>query len=61
MIASVSRGMIYRRRASRTPTGYCRNGKGQLHLTDAVEGWLVPGRNPFGLYFYMEDVEVCPG
>jgi catechol 2,3-dioxygenase-like lactoylglutathione lyase family enzyme len=34
------------------------NGKGQLHLTDAVEGWLVPGRNPFGLYFYMEDLEV---
>jgi catechol 2,3-dioxygenase-like lactoylglutathione lyase family enzyme len=33
------------------------NGKGRLHLTAAVEGWLVPGRNPFGLYFYMEDVE----
>ncbi len=29
------------------------NGKGgYLHLTDAVEGWLVPGRNPFGLYLY---------
>ena len=33
------------------------NGKGRLHLTAAVEGRLVPGRNPFGLYFYMEDVE----
>jgi hypothetical protein len=22
---------------------------GELHLTAAVEGWLVPGRNPFGL------------
>lgn len=22
----------------------------ELHLTQAVEGWLVPGRNPFGLY-----------
>jgi catechol 2,3-dioxygenase-like lactoylglutathione lyase family enzyme len=33
------------------------NGKGRLHLTGAVEGWLVPGRNPFGLYFYMEDVD----
>jgi catechol 2,3-dioxygenase-like lactoylglutathione lyase family enzyme len=33
------------------------NGKGGLHLTAAVEGWLVPGRNPFGLYFYMEDVD----
>jgi catechol 2,3-dioxygenase-like lactoylglutathione lyase family enzyme len=30
---------------------------GYLHLTDAVEGWLVPGRNPFGLYFYLEDVD----
>jgi hypothetical protein len=25
---------------------------GQLHLTRAEEGWLIPGRNPFGLYFY---------
>ena len=33
------------------------NGKGRLHLTAAVEGWLVRGRNPFGLYFYMEDVD----
>ena len=30
---------------------------GHLHLTDAVEGWLVPGRNPFALYLYMEDVD----
>jgi hypothetical protein len=34
------------------------NGKGgYLHLTDAVEGWLVPGRNPFRLYLYLEDVD----
>jgi hypothetical protein len=34
------------------------NGKGgYLHLTDAEEGWLVPGRNPFGLYLYLEDVD----
>jgi catechol 2,3-dioxygenase-like lactoylglutathione lyase family enzyme len=34
------------------------NGKGgYLHLTDAVEGWLVPGKNPFGLYLYLEDVD----
>ncbi|WP_024509670.1 VOC family protein [Bradyrhizobium sp. ARR65] len=34
------------------------DGKGaQLHLTDAVEGWLVPGRNPFALYLYTEDVD----
>jgi hypothetical protein len=30
---------------------------GHLHLTDAVEGWLLPGRNPFGLYLYFEDVD----
>lgn len=30
---------------------------GQLHLTDAVEGWLIPGRNPFGLYLYTEQVD----
>jgi hypothetical protein len=28
-----------------------------VHLTKAVEGWLVPGRNPFGLYLYAEDVD----
>jgi hypothetical protein len=22
-----------------------------------VEGWLLPGRNPFGLYFYTEKVD----
>jgi hypothetical protein len=30
---------------------------GELHLTAAVEGWLVPGRNPFGLYLYLEAVD----
>ena len=30
---------------------------GQIHLSQAVEGWLVPGRNPFGLYLYREDVD----
>ena len=36
------------------------NGKGGfLHLTDAMEGWLVPGRNPFGLYLYLEDVDAA--
>lgn len=34
------------------------DGKGGcLHLTRAIEGWLVPGRNPFGLYLYVEDVD----
>jgi catechol 2,3-dioxygenase-like lactoylglutathione lyase family enzyme len=28
-----------------------------VHLTDAVEGWVVPGRNPFGLYLYVPDVD----
>jgi catechol 2,3-dioxygenase-like lactoylglutathione lyase family enzyme len=31
---------------------------GFLHLTNAVEGWLVPGRNPFGLYLYSEAVDL---
>ena len=30
---------------------------GELHLTKAVEGWLIPGRNPFGLYLHAENVE----
>jgi hypothetical protein len=34
------------------------NGKGgYLHLTKAVEGWLLPGSNPFGLYLYTEEVD----
>lgn len=34
------------------------DGKGwQLHLTnESPGGWLVPGQNPFGLYFYTERV-----
>ncbi|MGH9406214.1 MAG: VOC family protein [Terriglobia bacterium] len=28
-----------------------------LHLTNAVEGWLIRGRNPFGLYLYAENVD----
>jgi len=30
---------------------------GEIHLNEAVEGWLTPGRNPFGLYLYREDVD----
>ena len=30
---------------------------GYLHLTNAVEGWLIPGSNPFGLYLYAEEVD----
>ncbi len=30
---------------------------GELHLARAVEGWLIPGRNPFGLYLYADNVE----
>lgn len=30
---------------------------GYLHLTQAVDGWLTPGRNPFGLYLYRKDVD----
>jgi hypothetical protein len=28
-----------------------------IHLNQAVEGWVVPGKNPFGLYVYVEDVD----
>lgn len=30
---------------------------GSLHLTNAVDGWLIRGRNPFGLYLYTEEVD----
>lgn len=30
---------------------------GTLHLRKAELGWLTPGSNPFGLYFYVEDVD----
>lgn len=35
------------------------DGKGWLlHLSDeAPEGWVVPGRNPNGLYVYLDDVD----
>lgn len=29
----------------------------ELHLTQAVEGWLIPGRNPFALYLRVEAVD----
>ncbi len=29
----------------------------ELHLNDAVAGWLIPGRNPFGLYLRAENVD----
>ncbi len=32
---------------------------GTVHLRRAAEGWLVPGRNPFGLYLYREDVDAA--
>jgi len=34
-----------------------RPGGGDVHLMQAVEGWLVPGRNPFALYLYCENVD----
>ena len=34
------------------------DGKGaELHLASAPPGWLVPGRSPFGIYLYTDDVE----
>jgi catechol 2,3-dioxygenase-like lactoylglutathione lyase family enzyme len=32
-------------------------GGGDLHLTATVPGWVEADRNPFGLYFYIEDVD----
>ncbi len=29
----------------------------EIHLNPAVDGWLTPGRNPFCLYPYREDVD----
>lgn len=29
----------------------------EVHLTAAVEDWLVPGRNPFGIYLYTPRVD----
>lgn len=28
-----------------------------IHLTVAECGWLIPGRNPFGLYLYRKNVD----
>ncbi len=34
------------------------DGKGAaLHLTNTVEGWVVPARNPFGIYLYARNVD----
>ena len=34
------------------------DGRGaHLHLQPAVEGWLTPGHNPFGLYLYAENID----
>lgn len=31
---------------------------GDLHLTKAPGGWLVPGKSPFGIYIYSNEVEL---
>lgn len=30
---------------------------GEVHLNRAVDGWVVPGRNPFGIYLYTDRVD----
>lgn len=32
-------------------------GGASVHLARAVPGWVVPHRNPFGIYLYSPDVE----
>lgn len=31
-------------------------GGAEIHLTKAPEGWLIPGKSPFGIYFYADKV-----
>lgn len=33
------------------------DGGAEIHLTRAAEDWLIPGKSPFGIYFYADDVE----
>ncbi|WP_224369850.1 VOC family protein [Hyalangium versicolor] len=30
----------------------------RIHLTRTVPGWVVPERNPYGVYFYAENIDV---
>ncbi len=30
---------------------------GEVHLNRAVEGWVIPGQNPFGIYLYTDRVD----
>jgi catechol 2,3-dioxygenase-like lactoylglutathione lyase family enzyme len=48
----------FRRRAIYDDYRILSDGKGaDLHLTRAGKGWLIPGRNPFGLYLHAENVD----
>ncbi len=44
-------GGVSEYRILQTPDG------AELHLTQAVAGWVEAGRNPFGLYFRRPDVD----
>ena len=33
------------------------DGEADIHLTRAPEGWLIPGRSAYGIYFYADNVE----
>ena len=51
-------GFVRRVESGDTDYRILSNGSGgHLHLTRAEEGWLTSGRNPFGLYLYLEDVD----
>jgi hypothetical protein len=50
----------FRRRGDQHRSDYrmLSDGSGcELHLTAVVEDWLVPGRNPFGVYLYTARVD----
>lgn len=33
----------------------------EIHLAKAPEGWLVPGKSAYGIYFYADNVEDIAG
>jgi hypothetical protein len=39
------------------PNGRADGAGGDVHLNRAVDGWVVPGRNPFGVYLYTRRVD----
>ena len=48
----------FRRRSAQEGYLILADGKGaELHLNSAVKDWMIPGRNPLGVYLYAENVD----